>query len=382
MFPRKAIIAGPVCLALMSDPSSNPIEQFTDPLPPAGMLDLEGGKSGVGGKAALTALALHRLGIPARLAGKIGNDRVGETVRENLQEVSRELVRGIVVDLAMNTGVIIRSSTSGTDEEIQYIPGANNTFYASDIPRADLQEVDLFHFTDPAAMRSVYRGEGGELVSILRRARREGLTNSLDFNLPDLTGPLSAVDWTLVLENCLRDVDLLFIDALDLVGIFRRDIYERLIEQPGTPLLETVMPELLDDLSRQVLSRRVKAVLIGLGQGGFYLRTAPEKAWRKAGRALAGFSEAWHDQELWAPAFVGYAPEATDMLTSGFLGSLLRGEDPGKALLMASAVCASKANSTWEDIQAQLDSGWAALSLKGVGEGWRKEGPHGLWRKA
>ena len=77
-------------------------------------------------------------------------------------------------------------------------------------PGLTCREQYLFHFTDPAAMRSVYRGEGGELVSILHRARREGLTTSLEFNLPDLTGPSETVDWALVLEKQLTGCGFVF----------------------------------------------------------------------------------------------------------------------------------------------------------------------------
>ena len=382
MLSSKTIVAGPVCLTLTADLSSNLIERFDTPIHPASLFDTDGIISGVGGGAVETALTLHRLGCPVRLVGKVGEDRFGEAVKETLQTMGGELAHGIVVDLAMNTGVIVQAGDSEVEKAYQYIPGANNTFYASDIPRVDLQGADLFHFADPAAMRSVYRGEGGELVSILHRARREGLTTSLEFNLPGLTGPSETVDWALVLENSLRDVDLFFADGVDLLHIFKPDVYDRLLKSSEGAFTELVTSELLHDLSSQVLSHRVKAVLIRLGAHGVYLRTAPAKAWKKAGRALEGFGEAWYDQELWAPEVVGFMPEETDTFVSGFLGSLLHGEDPGKALLMGSVVRASNGNGTWEEIQSQLDSGVATLPLEVRGEGWRKEGLNGLWRKA
>ena len=376
MLSSKTIVAGPVCLTLTTELSSNLIERFDAPVHPDSFFDTEGVNSGVGGGAAETALALQRLGCPVRLVGKVGDDRFGEVVTETLQKINGELAHGIVVDLAMGTGVIVQAANSEADRQWRYIPGANNTFYASDIPRVDLQGADLFHFADPAAMRSVYRGEGGELVSILHRARREGLTTSLEFNLPDLTGPSGTVDWALVLENCLRDVDLFFADGVDLLHIFKTDVYDRLLKSSEGAFAEIITPDLLHELGSQVLAHRVKAVLIRLGAHGVYLRTASEKAWKKAGRALEGFGETWYDQELWAPEIVGFIPERTDAFVSGFLGSLLHGEDPGKALLMGSVVRASNGNGTWEEIQSQLDSGVATLPLEVRGEGWRKEGPY------
>ena len=171
-------------------------------------------------------------------------------------------------------------------------------------------------------------------------------------------------------------MDLFFADGVDLLHIFKPDVYDRLLNSSEGAFAELVTSELLHDLGSQVLAHRVKTVLIRLGAHGVYLRTAPAKAWKKAGRALEGFGETWYDQELWAPEIVGFMPERTDAFVSGFLGSLLHGEDPGKALLMGSLVRASDENSTWEEVQVQLDSGVATLPLEMPGEGWRKEGPY------
>ena len=385
MFPRKAIVAGPVNLNLIPDFSISSTEQFNAPTQPSQVFDTEGVTLGVGGKAAATGLALHRLGIPIRLVGKVGDDRFGEAVLDHIRAVDPGLVEGLVLDPSTSTGVMIHLNPPNEEETNQYIPGANNTFYASDIPRADLQQEDLFHFSDPAAMRSVYRGEGGELLSILQRARREGLTTSLDFSLPDPSAPAGGVDGSVVLLNSLPVVDIFFAGVADLVYLYQRDVYDRFAGWPEGSISDEVTAELLHALSERILSSGVEVVLIKLGPRGLYLRTAPSAAWKKAGRALAGFSEGWQGQELWAPAFKGNRAETTetsDMLVSGFLGSLLRGEEPEIALLMASVMGACPEAVAWEDLKIQLDSDWEALPLAVEGEGWRKEGPHGIWRKA
>ncbi len=94
-------------------------------------------------------------------------------------------------------------------------------------PRADLQLADLFHFTDPAAMRSVYRDEGGELLSILQRARREGLTTSLIFHYPIHLTPRAKWMGLLSCFNSLPVVDVFIADAADLVYLYQRDVYDR-----------------------------------------------------------------------------------------------------------------------------------------------------------
>ncbi len=385
MLPKKAIIAGPVDLNLTADPSSKSIALFNTPLQPERILETEDILFGVGGKAAATGLALHRFGVPAYLVGKVGDDRFGEVVLNQIREISPELARGLVLDPSTRTGVTIHLNPPDGDKSPQNIPGANNTFYASDIPRADLQQADLFHFTDPAAMRSIYRNEGVELLSILQRARREGLTTSLDFSLPDPSAPAGAVDGSVVLLNSLPFVDVFFADAADLVYLYQRDVYDRFGGWSAGAVSDEVTAALLHDLSKQALSSGVEVVLIKLGSRGLYLRTASSAAWKKAGRALAGFSEGWHGREFWAPACKGTSAETgegSERLVSGFLGSLLRGEEPEVALVMASAMGAWTEAAAWDDLKNRLDSDWEALPLEVEGDGWRKEEPYGIWRKA
>jgi sugar/nucleoside kinase (ribokinase family) len=367
MLPRKIIVAGPVYLSLTTE--SNSLTAAT--LPDQG-LDAESVTHTVSGRAAVTAIALHHFGVPVHLVGKVGDDRFGRAVVNHCKEVSPELVPGIVLDPSTRTGVTIHDALQEGVGATQNSPGANNTFYASDIPRADLQQGDLFHFTDPAAMRSVYRDEGGELLSILQRARREGLTTSLDLYLPELSDSPSAVDWALVLENCLRYIDVLIIDGMDLVRVFKPDFSDQ-------PIGEVLSPDLLGELSGKIISSGVEIILVRLGSQGVYLRTAPSAAWKKAGRALEGFGEVWQDQTLWLPALKGddaEPAEGAEGLVPGFLGSLLRGEAPKKAILTASAAQASPEAGSWEELQAQLSESWTELPLQVAGEGWRKEGPH------
>lgn len=333
MVPKKVIVAGPIRLELTPDPSSINMEQINTTVQPEQVFDMEGVTLGLGGGAAETALSLHRLGVPVRLIGKIGDDRFGKTVLDQVADFGPDLTHGLIVDPSTSTGVAIHARPPGENESVIYFPGANNTFYASDIPRADLQKADLFHFADPSAMRSIYRNEGGELISILQRARREGLTTSLAVSLPEPSSPAGAMDWPAFLENNLPIVDIFFCDVTDLVYLFRRDDIDGFSA-------EAVTADLLHNLSGRALAFGVKIVLIQLGRKGVYLRAAPGAAWKKAGRALAGFDEAWHGQELWAPALTGDGKSR--LLISGFLGGLLRGEEPGTALMTASAAAASQ----------------------------------------
>jgi sugar/nucleoside kinase (ribokinase family) len=256
----------------------------------------------------------------------------------------------------------------------------------------NLDTADIFHFGDPQLMRSIYRGDGAELVSILMRARRAGATTSVELSLPDPTSPAGEIDWPLILANSLPLVDLAVSDADALLFMLKPEIYDRMWEDAPALLLDTITPELLLELSEMVLGYGVKAVMINLGQRGNYLRTNGSAVWRKGGRGLAELSEKWYHRELWAPAFEIEAQETAGGGTgaiAGFLSSIAKGADPETALVMASAVgacCMKSAGNkgrlnTWEETLARVNQGWDQLPLNPVAAGWRKEGQYGIWVK-
>ncbi len=392
MHTKTVITAGHICLDIQPDLSSVPAGQFTRLLQPGAMVKADGLTFTVGGSVANTGLALHQLGLPVRLIGKVGEDTAGRLVSELLAGYDSQLAEDLVLDPSVPTGFTIILNPPGFDRTFLHAPGANDTFYASDLPRAKLEQADLFHFGYPSLMRSIYRGGGGELVSILQRARRAGLTTSLDFSLPDLSSPAAKVDWPELLANGLPYVDLFLPSVQDLLFLLRREAYDVLCADPTTPLQDAVTPEMLDPLAETVLGCGVKALLVKLGHRGVYLRTAEAAAWRKGGHALEGANAAWHNRTLWAPAFqveVGGTTGAGDAAIAGFLAGLLRGAAPETALQVAAgagAACVETANSrrgipSWEELLTRIEQGWGTLPLDLSGQGWRKDQTHAIWQK-
>jgi sugar/nucleoside kinase (ribokinase family) len=392
MITKRVIVAGHICLDVTPDLSSVPEGQFNALLQPGRMIRTGDIIVRTGGAVANTGLALHRLGVPVQLIGKIGDDLFGRTIQSVMGEVAPQLVDDLVVDPSTSTSFTIVLNPPGFDRTFLHSPGANDTFYASDIPRTKLQLADLFHFGYPSLMRSVYRGNGAELVSIMQRARRQGLTTSLDFSLPDPTSPAGKVDWRIILANSLPYVDLFVPSVEELIFLLQRETFDRLCSNAETPFLEAITPDMLHDLSETVLGYGVKAVLIKLGHQGIYLRTAPADTWKKGGRALDGLPGDWFSRELWAPAFkvdVCGTTGAGDAAIAGFLSSILGGTDPETALVMAAAAgacsveCADSTSGllTWEETLVRVNGGWETLPLTLGDDGWQKEEMHDLWRK-
>ena len=390
MIPKKVIVAGHTCLDVTPDLSSVPAGQFQRLLQPGKLVYTGGFGMSAGGAVSNTGLALNKLGISVELIGKIGDDLFGRAVIEIIAKEEPALADHMVIDPGAATSITLILNPPGSDRSFLHYEGANATFYASDLPRATLENGDLFHFGYPSLMRSIYRAHGGELVSILQRARRAGLTTSLDFSLPDPTSPAGMVDWPTILANSLPLVDVFVPSAEELTFLLKRSTYDRMCADPDVAFLDGVTPDLCHTLSDMVLGFGVKVVLVKIGHRGAYLRTAPSSTWQKTGRGLDGLGDAWHDRELWAPAFdvpVTATCGAGDAAIAGFLAALLRGTPPATALIMAAAAGACSVSGTdpfsellpWEDLLDRVVQGWEALPLALEEWGWKMDEELGLW---
>lgn len=392
MHAKTTIVAGHICLNIQPDLSSVPAGQATHLLQPGVTLRAGGLTLTVGGVVANTGLALHQLGLPVRLIGKVGEDPAGRLVIEILTGHDPQLTEDLVRDPSAATGFSIILDPPGLDRTSVYSPGANDTFYASDLPRAKLEQADLFHFGTPSLMRSIYRGGGGELVSILQRARRAGLTTSLDFALPDPSSPAPPVDWPELLANGLPFVDLFFPSVQGLLCMLGRETDDTFLADTTTPLEDAITPKRLDALAEIVLGYGVKALMVRLGHRGVYLRTADGAAWGKGGRGLDGVDSAWHERTLWAPAFRVEAAGTTDAgeaANAGLLAGLMQGAPPETALRAAAGADAVYAETavtqhaipSWEKLVARIEGGWDTLPLELSAPDWRKDQTHGIWQK-
>ncbi len=390
---KKVIVAGHTCLDVTPDLSSVPEGQFQKLFQPGKLVYTDGFTTSTGGAVPNTGLALHRLGTPVMLVGKLGDDIFSKAVIEKISQESQQLTKDLVIDPSSATSITLILNPPGIDRSFLHFEGANADFYATDLSTNVLTKADLFHFGYPSLMRSIYQEGGKELISILRKARQAGLTTSLDFSLPDPTSPAGKVDWPGVLERSLPLVDLFVPSVEELTYMLRRKTYDALNLDPDCHFLDAVTPDLLCDLSDQVLGYGVKAVLIKLGYRGVYLRTADEGAWKDGGRALMGIGSEWHGRQLWAPAFsvnVRGTTGAGDAAIAGFLSSLLRGEAPETAMIMAAAVGACSVESLdavegispWDSVLARVKKGWATQLLDLKSSGWQLHPEYILWQKA
>ena len=203
-----------------------------------------------------------------------------------------------------------------------------------------LADAGLFHFGYPPLMKLMYADGGTQLSSLYRRAKATGVTTSLDMAFPGS----SSVDapWRRILAMTLPAVDIFLPSIEEILVMLRRATYERLRREASDgDVLPAVTPDLLADISGELLAMGAKIVGLKLGHRGFYLRTAGRSALAGLGRARPADVAAWADRELWAPCFqvdvVGTAGSG-DATIAGFLASLLRDMAPEQAVNAAVAV--------------------------------------------
>lgn len=385
------VVAGHLCLDIFPDLGEVPEGQFAQLFKPGRMVEAGPVTFATGGVASNTGLALHRLGVPVQIVAKVGSDPFGEIVRGVVRRAAPGLEEGIMTAPDAPTSYTVIISAPGVDRIFLHCTGANDTFSADDVDSRALEGAALFHFGYPPLLAKFYRRGGRELVELFRRAKKSGVTTSLDLTLPDPAGAAGQADWVAILSAALPYVDIFLPSVEEALFMLRRKTYEVLDEAVGSgSLLKLVTPELLHSLSAQMLEMGVKIAGLKLGERGFYLRTADEKALAAIGRGRPANPAAWADQTLWSPAYlvnVAGTTGAGDSAIAGFFSGLLRGLEPRLALSVAAAVGACNVEApdalsgllSWEDTLARIAAGWEQHALDLPPSDWAWDEKNGVW---
>jgi sugar/nucleoside kinase (ribokinase family) len=335
-----------------------------------------------GGAASNVGRALYRLGLPVRLAGRIGNDPLGRLIVDSLASLAPELVRDLTkVDGEASSYTVVLNPPE-VDRIFFHCPGTNDTFTGADVPDSLLEDAALFHFGYPPLMEKMWSDGGAALGRLLARARVRGALTSLDMSLPDPKSPSGKIDWNAYLSAVLPGVDIFVPSIEELLFSIDRPQFDRLAGKGGgDAIITSISLAEISHLAERVIERGPAVILIKLGHRGAYLRCGA--------RGLPGL-DGWRDRELYTPVFKVPSPLWTtgsgDATVSGFLASVARGLTPDEALTMAVAVggcCVEAPDATsgirpWEETVSRVKSGWNRASVSVEEPGWRAAG--GLWR--
>ena len=170
-----------VCLGiLVADAIARPVDE----VPPRGALELVDEISLHGGGCALnTASALVRLGLDARVVGKVGADPFGDFILQLLDERGVDR-RGVLQDSAVSTSATVVLVDSAGERTFLHLPGANGRLRREELDEDALFSGRALHVAGALVMPEL---DGSPTAGILEEAKARGLTTSLD-TVWDATG--------------------------------------------------------------------------------------------------------------------------------------------------------------------------------------------------
>ncbi|HOU13893.1 MAG TPA: carbohydrate kinase family protein [Anaerolineae bacterium] len=379
--PAAIIVAGHVCLDVIPTlPES--CRDLATWLVPGGLVNVGPMTLSTGGAVSNTGLALHRLGVPVRLMGKVGDDTFGRATLDVFRSYDPALTEGMLVAAGETSSYTLIFSSPNIDRTFLHYPGPNDTFCAADVPDIGLSGAHIFHFGYPTLMRRFYQDDGQEFETLLRRVKAHGLVTSLDVSRPDPHAEAGKVDWPAWLARVLPQVDV-FLPSVEEALLMVDPARYTALEENGE-VLPQVDGDLLSDLAGRLVEWGVAVVGLKLGSQGIYLRTTPDATrLRILEERLGSKARAWTNRELLAPAFranlVG-TTGAGDCAIAGFLTGLLNRLSPEAVLTGAVAVGACNVEAadavsgvpSWKAVQQRIKAGWEQLSvtLKLAGWGW------------
>ncbi len=131
----------------------------------------------IGGAAAITAVAAARLGLRVALVAAIGDDPAGDYMLGQLAAAGVDTA-ALVVRPGVPTGMTVALS-HGNDRAILTATGSMSTLTAQDVPPDLLTRARHLHVSSYFLLE---RSLGPGLQALLRAARRNGATTSLDTN--------------------------------------------------------------------------------------------------------------------------------------------------------------------------------------------------------
>jgi sugar/nucleoside kinase (ribokinase family) len=360
---RPIIVAGHICLDII--PRLDAVPDLRSFFVPGTLAEVGPAVLSTGGAVSNTGLALHKLGFPVSLIGKLGGDDFGHAVLAILERQGAP-TSGMIVCPGENTSYTIVVNPPGIDRMFLHCPGANHTFCADDIDDAALGSTALFHFGYPTLMRRIYSNRGEELKAIFQRARMRGIRTSLDMTCVDPASEAGRVDWLRWLENVLPHTDLFLPSIDEILFMVARPVYDALCARHNGNLVKGIDASLIERTAQQLIDLGASVAVIKLGDQGLYLRTAA---------AVPGQSAFWGNVRIFTPCFeanVAGTTGAGDCTIAGFLAGFVEGGDPAA---VAEAACgvggfsteapgATAAVPRWEAVRARIDQGWKRRASK------------------
>lgn len=332
---RRIAVVGHICVdvtpALLPNTRMEPGRLFE--VGPLGMA--------LGGCVANTGGDLIDLGLLVRVHMAVGDDDLGGFATR-LVAARSGMIGAPLLLRGANTSYSLVVERAGVDRTFWHHTGANDHF---DGETVTVDDCDLMHLGYPPLLPGLLVDDGRPLVTLLERARAAGVTTSVDLAVVDRDSPTGGLNWTTILRRMTAATDVLSPSLDDLTSALGID------EPPSSSLVSR--------LADQFIEWGAAVVMLSLGSGGLFLRTAQRERLAAGGAALSELSDVWADVRLEVPAVpVAHAVTtngAGDAATAGLLYAIAAGIDPHDAGTIAAACSAAVIGGRPTTIEALID---------------------------
>lgn len=341
----KTLVAGHICLDI------TPVfgeQSHLGLLSPGKLINVGRPDIHLGGSVSNTGLAMQFFGADVRLAAKIGGDEFGQLVRSQLRDYGCEVVLSEDKDAGTSYSIVI--AIPGSDRIFLHDPGANNSFVADDISDEMLEGVGHLHFGYPPLMEKMYANGGSELEKLFSRAKKRGITTSLDMAAVDPNAPAGKVDWHGILKRILPLTDYFLPSVEELCFMLDRPAYDEWSGRcEGGDVIEAL------NVERDIAPLAARAAALGAG-------TVIIKCGSLGIFCDEGFVPSFKPDSLVS------ATGAGDTCIAAFLTSILSGQSLSDSVRLAAAAGASCLSSydalsgllPLDELQRRIGEGWEA----------------------
>lgn len=369
---KRVIVAGHICLDIAPKFRGMEVTSVEEVLKPGTTVNVDRCFVTTGGVVANTGLALKSLGADVRLVAKVGDDSFGRIVYDKLAE--RRAQSDLIIAKGEQTSYSVVLSPPGIDRIFLHNSGANDTFCSADIPDNVFDNASHFHFGYPPLMKKMYSGSGAHLAVLLKRAKNQGLTTSLDMSAIDPDGPAGSVRWDKILENVLPFVDFFVPSFEELCFMLDpKKLETRQIQAEKDNVVISKIINIENDvkpLARKCIELGAKVVMIKCGAPGLYYECAGRRDIRSLCNQCGLDIDEWAKKRGFEKSFV---PDAIvsgtgcgDTSIAGFLITMLEGKSVKECVTIAAgcgAMCVSQMDAlsglvTLEELRDRIDSGW------------------------
>lgn len=310
-------VAGLVCVDL------RPELDESARLAPGRLIEIGPLSMQLGGMIGNTGENLLDLGAPLRLECGVGDDELGQYVRDSLRARGAD-VGGIRSVTGVGTSYSLILEPHGVDRTIWHSIGANALFDGVEV---NVDGIDILHVGYPALLPALVAHDGAAIDAVLTRARAAGVTTSIDLSYVDTASASAALDWHALLPLIASKTDVISPSLDDLTSALRID--------------EPFSEELVERMLAQLIAWGVAVAAISAGDKGLYLRTAGVERLRLAGRALAEHADSWADTVMHLPPVWLETPVTTngagDATSAGLLFGIAAGLSPQESAHLAAA---------------------------------------------